>query len=109
MSAKCVAVKETAVVLTHGERLAKLLRLDKLFRLKTLPVNLSLPWIVNIGDFLGHLPLPAKITVQVMDPIDLRERYGRKPDRDRIYEDVTSAMQDQLTELASERQLPVIG
>jgi len=45
----------------------------------------------------------------VMDPIDLGERYGRNPDRDRIYEDVTSAMQDQLTELASERQLPVIG
>ena len=48
-----------------GERLSKLLRLDKLFRLKVLPVNLSLPWIVNVGDFLGHLPLPAKITVQV--------------------------------------------
>ncbi len=104
-----VGGQETAFFLTHGERLAKLLRLDRLFRLKTLPVNLSLPWIVNIGDFLGHLPLPAKITVQVMDPIDLRERYGRDPDRDRIYEDVTSAMQEQLTELASERQLPVIG
>ncbi len=104
-----VGGQETAIFLTHGERLAKALRLDKLLRLKTLPVNLSLPWIVNIGDFLGHLPLPAKITVQVMDPIDVRERYGRKPDHDRIYEDVTSTMQDQLTELAAERRLPVVG
>ncbi len=48
-----VGGQETAIFLTHGERLAKLLRLDKLFRLKTLPVNLSLPWLVNVGDFLG--------------------------------------------------------
>jgi 1-acyl-sn-glycerol-3-phosphate acyltransferase len=104
-----VGGQETAVFLGHGDRLAKLLRLDKLLRLKTLPVNLSLPWILNIGDFLGHLPLPAKITVQVMEPIDLRKQYGRKPDVDRIYEDVTSRMQDQLTELAAERRLPVVG
>jgi 1-acyl-sn-glycerol-3-phosphate acyltransferase len=101
--------QETAIFLTHGERLAKLLRLDKLLRLKTLPVNLSLPWIVNIGDFLGHLPLPAKITVQVMEPIDLRDRYGPDPDIERIYDEMTSSMQVQLTELAAERRLPVVG
>jgi 1-acyl-sn-glycerol-3-phosphate acyltransferase len=101
--------QETAIFLTHGERLAKLLGLDRLLRLKTLPVNLSLPWIVNVGDFLGHLPLPAKITVQVMDPIDLRERYGPNPDRDEVYRDVTALMQAQLSELAAERRLPVLG
>jgi hypothetical protein len=101
--------QETAIFLTHGERLSKLLRLDKLLRLKTLPVNLSLPWVLNIGDFLGHLPLPAKITVQVMDPIDLAERYGPDPDLDRIYDDITSLMQGQLSELAAERRLPVVG
>ena len=104
-----VGGQETAIFLTHGERLAKLLRLDKLLRLKTLPVNLSLPWIVNIGDFLGHLPLPAKITVQVMDPIDLRERYGRNPGPRPDLRGRHPAMQDQLDELAAERQLPVSG
>jgi 1-acyl-sn-glycerol-3-phosphate acyltransferase len=104
-----VGGQETAIFLTHGERLSRLLRLDKLLRLKALPINLSLPWIVNVGDFLGHLPLPAKITVQVMDPIDLRERYGSKPDVDEVYEDVTGMMQRQLTELAAERRLPVLG
>src|SRR3954453_8433078 len=104
-----VGGQETALFLTHGDRLARLLRLDKLFRLKTLPLNLSLPWILNIGDFLGHLPLPAKITVQVMDPIDLRERFGPEPDVDRIYEEVTTAMQGQLDGLAAERRLPVVG
>ena len=48
-------------------------------RLKTLPVSLSLPWLVNVGDFLGHLPLPAKITVQVMDPIDLPRALRPRP------------------------------
>ena len=84
------------------------LRLDRLLRLKILPITLALPWGVNIGDFLGHLPLPAKITVEVMDPIDLREQFG----------DIRTstglrgrhrAMQDDAHELASERQLPVIG
>src|SRR5919108_396367 len=100
-----VGGQETAIFVSHGDRLAKLLRLDKLLRLKTLPVNLSLPWILNIGDFLGHLPLPAKITVQVMEPIDLRERYGRNPDRLEIYDDITAMMQEQLTGLAAERRL----
>jgi 1-acyl-sn-glycerol-3-phosphate acyltransferase len=104
-----VGGQETAIFLGHGDRLARLLRLDKLLRLKTLPVNLSLPWILNVGDFLGHLPLPAKITVQVMEPIDLRERYGPSPDIERIYEDVTRSMQDELDELAAERRLPVVG
>src|ERR671919_905903 len=100
-----VGGQETAIFLTHGERLAKTLRLDRLLRLKTLPVNLSLPWILNVGDFLGHLPLPAKITVQVMEPVDLRKRYGSAPDIDRIYEEITSSMQGQLNELAAERRL----
>jgi hypothetical protein len=47
--------------------------------------------------------------VQVMDPIDLRERYGPEPDHDRIYEEITTLMQIQLDELAAERTLPVIG
>src|SRR3954453_21458277 len=104
-----VGGQETALFLTHGDRLARLLRLDKLLRLKTLPLNLSLPWILNIGDFLGHLPLPAKITVQVMEPIDLRERFGPEPDVNGIYEEVTTAMQGQLDELAARRRLPVVG
>ena len=101
--------QETALFLSRGERLARLLALDRLLRLKVLPISISLPWIVNIGDFLGHLPLPAKITVQVMDPIDLREHYGSNPDRERIYEDVTRLMQGQLDELAAERRLPIVG
>ena len=104
-----VGGQETALFLSRGHRLAKVLGLDKAFRLKVLPISISLPWIINVGDMLGHVPLPAKLTVEAMEPIDLRERYGSSPDIDQIYEDITGQMQGKLDELASERRLPVIG
>lgn len=101
--------QETALFLSRGEWLAKLLGLDRMFRLKVLPISLALPWGLNVGDMLGHLPAPAKITIQVLEPIDLRERYGQRPDPDRVYEDLTAAMQDTLAALQDERTLPVLG
>ncbi len=92
-----------------GETLAKFLRLDRLARLKVLPISLALPWGINVGDFLGHLPLPAKITIDVLDAIDLRAEYGEHPDLDQAYDDVVGRMQEALDELAAERRLPVIG
>jgi 1-acyl-sn-glycerol-3-phosphate acyltransferase len=104
-----VGGQETALFLSDGRRLARLLQLDRLFRLKVLPISIALPWVINVGDFLGHLPLPAKITVEVLEPIDLRKRFGRDPDVDEVYEHVTASMQAALSSLAAERRLPVIG
>ena len=101
--------QETALFLSRGEWLAKLLRLDRMFRLKVLPISIALPWVLNIGDMFGRIPAPAKITIQVLPPIDLRERYGKNPDLDEIYSDVIGEMQDMLTALQSERRLPVVG
>lgn len=99
---------DTYLPLTDGRKLAKLLRLDKLARLKVLPVSLALPWGINIGDFGGHLPLPAKIRMEVLDPIDVVERFGDDADSDEAYEYVTDRMQEALTALAAERVLPPI-
>ena len=96
--------QETALFLSRGERLAKLFGLDRMFRLKVLPISLALPWGLNVGDMLGHIPLPAKITIQVLEPIDVS-----RMDVDRAYERVTTAMQTALTGLAEERSLPVLG
>jgi 1-acyl-sn-glycerol-3-phosphate acyltransferase len=101
--------QETAIFLTRGERLARLLALDRLFRLKVLPISLALPWGVNVGDMLGHIPLPAKITVETLPPIDLREEFGPDPDPDEVYDHIMRLMQDTLDALAAERRLPVIG
>jgi 1-acyl-sn-glycerol-3-phosphate acyltransferase len=101
--------QETALFLSRGERLSRLLRLDKLFRLKVLPISISLPWIINVGDMLGHIPLPAKIRVRVLDPVHLREEFGDEPDLDAVYDHVLSRMQASLDHMRRERVLPVIG
>jgi 1-acyl-sn-glycerol-3-phosphate acyltransferase len=96
--------QETALFLSRGERLAKLFGLDRMLRLKVLPISLALPWGINVGDMLGHIPLPAKITIQVLEPIDVS-----RMDVDNAYERVTTRMQTALTGLAEERSLPVLG
>ena len=100
--------QETALFLSRGEGLARFLGLDTRLRLKTLPIMLSLPFGLQIGP-LPHLPLPAKVTMRLLEPIDLRERYGDNPDVDEIYDDLVSVMQQTLTALQRERRLPVIG
>ena len=104
-----VGGQETALFLSRGAGLAEVLRLDKLFRLKVLPISLALPWGLNVGDFLGHWPLPAKVTIEVLPPIDLEEEFGPDPDFEEVYEHITAQMQDALDALAAERRFPVIG
>ena len=58
---------------------------------------------------LGHVPLPAKITVEALPPIDLREEFGDEPDLDEVYDHVLRLMQETLDALAAERRLPVVG
>ncbi len=104
-----VGGQETALFLSQGENLAKLLGLDRMLRLKVLPVSIAAPWGLNVGDMLGHVPLPAKITVEVLPPLHLREEFGPEPDVDEVYDHVVRLMQDTLDALAAERRLPVLG
>jgi 1-acyl-sn-glycerol-3-phosphate acyltransferase len=101
--------QETALFLSRGERLARLLALDRLFRLKVLPISLSLPWGINVGDMLGHIPLPAKITIETLPAIDLRQEFGPEPNVQEVYDHLMRLMQETLDSLASERRLPVLG
>jgi 1-acyl-sn-glycerol-3-phosphate acyltransferase len=101
--------QETALFLSRGEGLAKALMLDRFFRLKVLPISIALPWGLNVGDMLGHIPLPAKITVEALPPIHLREEFGENPDLDEVYDHVMRTMQDTLDALAAERTLPILG
>ncbi len=101
--------QETALFLSRGEGLAQLLRVDRLFRLKVLPLSLALPWGLNVGDMLGHIPLPAKITIETLPAIDLRQEFGPDPKVQEIYDHIVRLMQDTLDALAAERRLPVLG
>ncbi|MBF6079603.1 lysophospholipid acyltransferase family protein [Nocardia beijingensis] len=104
-----IGAQQSQLVLTRGDRIARLLRLDRMLRLKVFPISIALPWGLNIGDLAGHLPLPSKITVEFLDPIDLREAMGPELDPQAAYRHVTGIMQDALTRLDEERALPIVG
>jgi 1-acyl-sn-glycerol-3-phosphate acyltransferase len=101
--------QETALFLSRGETLARILRLDKMFRLEVLPISIAIPWGLNVGDMLTHVPLPAKITIEVLPPINLRKEFGRSPDIDAVYDEVIARMQTSLTQLQAERRFPLVG
>ncbi len=103
-----VGGQETFFVLNDGRKMAKLLRVDKLLRAKTMPFTLSVPWGLMLAD-LPHIPIPAKIRMQILPPIDLWELFGEDPDWDQAYGYVTSVMQVALSSLAAETVIPVVG
>jgi 1-acyl-sn-glycerol-3-phosphate acyltransferase len=97
--------QETALFLGRGRRLAKALRLDKTLRLKVLPAQVAPPFGFTLLDLPLRVPLPAKISIRVLPPIELGDDGG--PDED--YELVVGRMQETLDELSDERTLPVLG
>jgi 1-acyl-sn-glycerol-3-phosphate acyltransferase len=101
--------QETALFLGQGRRIADLLRLDRLLRVKVFPAQVGPPYGLTVMDLPGRVPLPAKITVRALPKIDLRKRLGPDPDVEEAYELVTSTMQRALDKLDEERRLPVVG
>jgi 1-acyl-sn-glycerol-3-phosphate acyltransferase len=101
--------QETALFLGQGERIARLLHLHRLLRVDVAPVQIAPPLGVTIFDLPGRVPLPAKITIQVLPPIDLAAELGADADPEAGYALVTGEMQDALDALADERRFPVIG
>jgi 1-acyl-sn-glycerol-3-phosphate acyltransferase len=101
---------ESTVVLARGDNLMKRLGLSRL-RLGAAPILWQLPWGVSIP-FVPGIPLPAKITVELCEPLDW-SRYGpegaEQPEVvDRCYEEITGVMQETLTRLALERPYPLL-
>ncbi len=108
-----VGAHETVVVLARGERVAKLLHIDHLFRIKVMPLVFGPPLGLVPGG-IPTWPLPAKITVELCEPIDWSSRYGPEAADDDIivrkcYAQVTNTMQSTLDRLAAERRFPILG
>ena len=101
--------QETALFVTRAQRLARALRLDRLARIKVLPISIGPQFGINVLDLPGRFPLPAKITIEVLPPIDLKKQFGPEPDIDAVYDHVTAVMQQALDRLSDERTLPVLG
>ncbi|MEA2171768.1 MAG: hypothetical protein QOF76_5068 [Solirubrobacteraceae bacterium] len=98
--------QETALFLGQGSALARRLGLDRRWRVKVMPAQVGPPFGMTFLDMPLRFPLPAKITVRVLPPIDLSPVRGSV---DRGYRLITDTMQEALTELADERTLPVAG
>ena len=99
---------ETFLVIDDMRWLARGLRLDKLFRLKVLPLTLSLPWGLTLGVVPTYWPMPTKILMEIGKPISF-ERSGDAAADDATYvracaDRVEIAMQATLTRLARERK-----
>jgi 1-acyl-sn-glycerol-3-phosphate acyltransferase len=101
--------QETALFLGQGRKISQMLGLENITRVKVFPVQFAPPFGVTLLDLPLRVPIPAKITVEVLPPIDLKERFGDSPDADEIYDEVTGDMQDKLSDLSDERTVPVVG
>lgn len=106
--AVAVGGQENQLYLSRGTWLAHALRLDKLMRVKILPISVGFPFGLS-AVVPVNVPLPTKIVMQVLDPIDVTVEFGEEPDIDAVDAHVRRVMQRALDELAKERRLPVIG
>jgi 1-acyl-sn-glycerol-3-phosphate acyltransferase len=98
-------------VLTSGRKLASLLQLDKLARLKRFPIALSAPWGIGPA-LLPEVPLPTKIRTAFQKPVKLSSDPKKANDEDyvnRKYEEVLGSIQNGMDTLARRRRLPLFG
>jgi 1-acyl-sn-glycerol-3-phosphate acyltransferase len=107
---------DTAFVLSEGRWLAN--GLDRVSGLKRklrgsqLPIVLGFPFGLTVETIPTHLPLPAKIRTELLDPIHVDHDPERVNDRDyveSIYREVESAIQGGMDRLAKQRRFPIFA
>jgi hypothetical protein len=98
-----VGGQEAALFLDRGQWLAKLLMVDKLARLKSVPILLAPPWGLTVSDMVPRLPLPTKIAIEVQEPIEV------DGDDEMVDKQVLESLQAGVDRLAAQRRFPVIG
>ncbi len=107
---------DTAFVLSEGRWLAngldRIIGLKKKLRGSRLPIVLGVPFGLTIETIPTHLPLPAKIRTELLDPIYVDHDPERVNDREyveSIYREVESAIQGGMDRLASQRRFPIFA
>ena len=98
-------------VLATGRRLAKLLQLDKVARLKMFPIALSTPWVIGPA-LLPEVPLPTKLRTAFQEPVEVDTDPDRAGDEEYVaakYEEVRESIQHGIDVLARRRRFPVFG
>ena len=107
---------DTAFILSEGRWIAngldRVSGLKKKLRGTSLPIVLGIPFGLTIETIPTHLPLPAKIRTELLDPIHVDHDPERVNDRqyvESIYREVESAIQDAMDRLAKHRRFPIFG
>ncbi|AFE16355.1 hypothetical protein MRGA327_08930 [Mycobacterium tuberculosis RGTB327] len=77
--------QESQLYLSRGTWLARRLGLKRLLRSDILPISFGFPFGFSAA-IPPNLPLPAKIVMQVLDPINLTKQFGEDPDVDAVDE-----------------------
>jgi 1-acyl-sn-glycerol-3-phosphate acyltransferase len=98
-------------VLVRGDRLSKVLGLDRFARLKVFPIAVSLPWGIAPA-ILPQLPLPAKIRTAFQPAVQLGTDPALADDDEyveRKYREVEDSIQRGMDVLARRRALPLFG
>ena len=98
-------------IIFSGRRLARLLRLDDLARLKRFPIAVSAPWGIAPAVF-PEIPFPTKIRTAFQDPVDLGDDPELADDEEFVeakYREVEQAIQRGMCALARRRRLPLFG
>jgi hypothetical protein len=72
------------------------------------PISFGFPFGLSVV-MPPNIPLPTKIVMKVLPPIDIVAEFGEDPDIDEVDAHVRHVMQRALDELAKERRLPVLG
>ena len=107
---------DTAFIVSEGRWIAN--GLDRVSGLKTklrgsrLPIVLGFPFGLTIETIPTHLPLPAKIRTELLDPIHVDHDPERVNDREyvtSIYREVQSAIQGGMDRLAQQRRFPIFA
>ena len=102
---------ESSIVLTRGRRIARALGLHR-FRTYSMPLTFTIPWGVVVGPIPSLLPIPAKVTMQVCEPMSwdqLGPEDAENPEvLERCYQEINSLMQRTLDDLAKEHPFPVL-
>jgi len=103
---------DTVFVLSEGRFLAKWTGLGKALRGATLPIVCGFPFPLAVEILPVHLPLPAKIRTELLDPIRLDADPDKADDAayvDAVYREVEAAIQAGMDRLAKRRSFPIFG
>jgi 1-acyl-sn-glycerol-3-phosphate acyltransferase len=103
---------DTVFVLSEGRFLAKWTGLGKKLRGATMPIIAGFPFPLAVEILPMHLPLPAKIRTELLEPIHLDADPDKADDKayvDEIYREAEAAIQAGMDRLAKRRSFPIFG